>query len=958
MRSFLESLIATLTGNPVAGRSKVADLVPTSTIGYGFRNPFLTEREREKRSTRKLHEEVKALFDGSPFADESAAPRFYFDIVTEACERSQLTPSLLLGEALFAATRSLVAIEGTMYMFPEINWESELTLEEGVWLRGYLERKRRFLQEQQRLLPLWKEGIISIFAGILQSLPDSVTFNPDDNNEDDNESEDVVGNSLTVPLIDLCDYPAEIIERTMLTLAHEEFVLARIFEAVRDRADINLLDASGIPRDRPESSSRKCVFPTDRPKDSALSLVELYAAGTPFEGLLKTPLPFHIPLPVRYEHTHIVGGTGHGKTQLMQLLLHIDLQGALHENRSIIVIDSQGDLIDTIAHLPYFSKMTHESLADRLLIIDPNDIEHPVCLNMFDCNDERMGTLRPVDREKILNGTIDLYEYLFGAVLGAELTARQGMIFKYLARLMLQIPDATIHTLREIMESGERFRPFMEQLPPTARAFFETRFFDKNFKETKKQILNRLWGVLSNATFDRMFSHKRNKVDLFDAMQSGKIVLINTAKELLKQEGCSIFGRFFIALIAQAALQRTILAPHERHPAFVYIDEAHDYFDDNIDQLLIQARKYRIGLILAHQTLDQLSPSLRSSVITNTSTKFVGGVSAKDASTFGNEMRSNAEFIQSMKKMRDRTAFACYVRNLTPHAIQVTVPLGHLERLTRIEDWEHNINISAIREAYAGPPDAIWETTPPKQSESSERHVETRATKAVSEPPSRTPNADGQARVSVSESASAKQAPISAINHDQAPGETGSRRIETVPARPKTPSSPGRGGKQHKYLQEVIKQTAEECGYLATIEEPVLNGTGWVDVSLRRGDTRIACEISMTSTRDQELGNIEKCIAAGFTEIILVCPGERRRASLQKFIAARLEEEHIPRVRFLMPEELVSQLFDSVPIPEAKEETIRGYRVTATQKRLSEEESRARRDAIGRLIARSMRKAD
>ena len=950
--SFLDELFAALRGGWEVSRAEAAKIVPTSTVGYGFRNPFLTEREREKRATKKLYDEVRALFDSSPFANEDSAPRFYFDIVTEACERAELTPSMALGEALFSATRSLVTAEGTMYMFPDVNWSSELTIEEGVWLRGYLERKRRFLQERERLLPIWREKLLYIFAGILRYLPDSATSSPDD---EDEESEGDALHTLSVPLIDLCDNPAEVIERTLITLEDDDIVLARLYEAVRDRAELNLLDASGIPHDKRDSSSRKYIVPSARPKESALSLVEMYTGGTPFSNLFATPLPFHIPLPVRYEHTHIVGGTGHGKTQLMQLLMHGDLKEALHENRSIIVIDSQGDLIDTIAHLPYFSKMTHESLADRLLIIDPNDIEYPVCLNMFDCNEERMGTLRPVDREKILNGTIDLYEYLFGAVLGAELTARQGMIFKYLARLMLQIPDATIHTFREIMENGERFRPYMAQLPPTARAFFETRFFDRSFNETKKQILNRLWGVLSNATFDRMFSHKRNKVDLFDAMQSGKIVLINTAKELLKQDGCSIFGRFFIALIAQAALKRTVVAPHERNPTFVYIDEAHDYFDENVDQLLIQARKYRIGLVLAHQTLDQLSPSLRASLMTNTSTKFVGGVSAKDASAFGQEMRTNAEFIQGMRKRKEHTAFACYIRNLTPHALQVSIPLGHLERLERIDDWEHEDNIVAIRNAYAAPPDAIWDSTSPEPDT----------------PPPASPRRDGPKQNTRSATQESKVESVAPPTHREQASDVPAQKqtapvpverattplsatATSAPPRPKEPSTPGRGGKEHKYLQEIIKQAAEECGYLANIEEPILKGTGWVDVSLRRADVRIACEISMTSTRDQELGNIEKCLAAGYTEVVLVCPGERRRASLQKFVSARLEEADTPRVHYLLPEELIARLFDSAAAPEAKEETIRGYRVKATQKRLSEEETKARREAIGKLIARSM----
>ena len=175
--------------------------------------------------------------------------------------------------------------------------------------------------------------------------------------------------------------------------------------------------------------------------------------------MLNSALPFAIPFPARFEHTHIVGGTGHGKTQLMQFLIHHDLVRSLKDGRSVVVIDSQGDLIRTISRLEVFSPYVEEGLSDRLVMIDPNDVEYPVCLNMFDFNRDRLSGYAPVDREKILNATVELYEYFFGALLGAELTQRQGLIFRYLARLMLEIPNATIHTLRQLMENGEAFRP-------------------------------------------------------------------------------------------------------------------------------------------------------------------------------------------------------------------------------------------------------------------------------------------------------------------------------------------------------------------------------------------------------------------------------------------------------------------------------------------------------------------
>src|SRR3954454_18979349 len=101
-------------------------------------------------------------------------------------------------------------------------------------------------------------------------------------------------------------------------------------------------------------------------------------------------------------------------------------------------------------------------------------------------------------------------------------------------------------------------------------------------------------------------------------MNRGSLILINTAKDLLKQDGCEILGRFFLALIAQATQERAALPEERRRATFLYIDEAQDYFDEGMEQLLNQARKYRVGLVLAHQNLGQFEPRLQASVMAST----------------------------------------------------------------------------------------------------------------------------------------------------------------------------------------------------------------------------------------------------------------------------------------------------------------------------------------------------
>src|SRR4051812_29297050 len=371
--------------------------------------------------------------------------------------------------------------------------------------------------------------------------------------------------------------------------------------------------------------------------------------------------PLSLPLDSRLEHTHVVAGSGHGKTQMLQhMIITHDLVEVAKGHRSLIVMDSQGDLIGNILHLAEFSPRIFGGLSERLIYIDPTDILNPPCLNLFDFGLSRLKNYNPLEREEIINGTLSLYEYLFGALLGAELTNRQGVIFRYLASLLMVVPGATIFTLMDFMEEPELVRPHLVKLDPLSARFFETQFFASTFDPTRQQILMRLWGVLSKSrVLAQMFSHSQNRLNLFRAMNKGSVILINTAKSLLQQEGCSLFGKFCLALIAQATQEReTIKDVEKRLPTIAYIDEAHDYFEEGagIEFMINTARKYRVGMVISHQNLRQFPSSLAATVMASTAIKFAGGVSSDDARALAKEMHCEPEFLQGMRKERGKPA--------------------------------------------------------------------------------------------------------------------------------------------------------------------------------------------------------------------------------------------------------------------------------------------------------------
>lgn len=311
-----------------------------------------------------------------------------------------------------------------------------------------------------------------------------------------------------------------------------------------------------------------------------------------------------IPDELRFEHTLILGASGHGKTQLLSEFIAKDLTKPC----SIVVFDSQGDLIHKILKVDF--------PRSRAVVIDPTDIQFPVALGLFDFQTEGVT---PYERERNLNSVIELLTFVLNSLLDARLTSKQDVTLRFVIRLCLVIPDATIHTLRDIFSDG--FHKYTEHLPKlseTAQQFFRSEFQSKQFIETREQILRRIYSILENQTIERMFSHPKSKLRMGEILNEGSIVLINSAKNLLKEEGSAFFSRFMVATLAQAIQERT---PGDNLPVFIYIDEAAPIIDENITGILETARKYKVGLTLAFQSLGQIPHDLQHSIITNTAIK-------------------------------------------------------------------------------------------------------------------------------------------------------------------------------------------------------------------------------------------------------------------------------------------------------------------------------------------------
>src|SRR5947208_1467268 len=375
--------------------------------------PFFSrgdKRSAEVQETKALYERVRGLHDGFKYAEEDALRAYKFELFAPVEERLPED----LRSAFYATLAVLLRSERVIFEMPEFH--PSLSLKEMVELRDALRRKQHFHANEDRYLELLGEGVTAILAHIGDLLPKTVAPSP-----------------FTIPLICALPNPGKLIDSLYATLWDQRYVDAGLFVETTRTMYFNLCRASDIVDPQEPKRPFKTAAKNDAPP---VELVETYLHDTGFEYLFnETRVPLAYDPETRFAHTWIVGGTGAGKTQLLQNLILHDLES--EDRPSLVIVDSQGDLIDKVSHLAHFRERPP-------ILITPKDIEHPPALNIFDINRARIEKYGAVAREQVAAGAIQTFEYLFTG-LGVDLTGQQGVCFRNMCRLMLALPrPATI----------------------------------------------------------------------------------------------------------------------------------------------------------------------------------------------------------------------------------------------------------------------------------------------------------------------------------------------------------------------------------------------------------------------------------------------------------------------------------------------------------------------------------
>jgi len=264
----------------------------------------------QRQETMALWESVSRKLTTSIMA--RSTPRDWAAVIADhAIKNTGHEPEGPVWQIVTAAALELIAHDGLIAKdLPPV--PAHPTLEQGVALRAFLRQKEAFLDDVDRYSDLWCGFAENVFGGVIEKIPSSAFEGQEDEA------------AFQVRMIDVLEDPGSIIQALMGTLQSSELASANLFRPILERMWLNVCRVSKIDPADFAHKQHKLILPSKADMSPA-ALVDNYLDGTPFTGFFRSSLPFRIPLRARFEHTHIVGGTGHGKTQLLQLMIYRDL---------------------------------------------------------------------------------------------------------------------------------------------------------------------------------------------------------------------------------------------------------------------------------------------------------------------------------------------------------------------------------------------------------------------------------------------------------------------------------------------------------------------------------------------------------------------------------------------------------------------------------------------------------
>lgn len=316
----------------------------------------------------------------------------------------------------------------------------------------------------------------------------------------------------------------------------------------------------------------------------------------------------------RVKHVHVIGASGTGKSTLLVRMILEDVEAG----NGVGVLDPHGDLVDEVA-----ARIPSERLGD-CVFLDPSDEETAGGWNVLGADSE-------AERDLLASDLVGVFRRL-STSWGDQMTA----VLANAITVFLRSPrGGTLLELRRFLVDAEFRKEMLRTVAdPYAASFWETEFPRLIGRRPETPILTRLDMFLRSPLVRRVVTATDRRLDFRKLTDEGGIFLGKLAAGTIGEENAALLGSLLVSKFHQTTLARAGQAAESRRPFFLYVDEFHAVATASMASLFSGARKYRLGLTVAHQDLSQLHasmPELERSILANAYTRICFRLGEDDA---------------------------------------------------------------------------------------------------------------------------------------------------------------------------------------------------------------------------------------------------------------------------------------------------------------------------------------
>ncbi len=384
---------------------------------------------------------------------------------------------------------------------------------------------------------------------------------------------------------------------------------------------------------------------------------------------------------------YVVGSTGMGKSEFLKSMAIQDIEAG----RGVCFIDPHGDSADDL--LDY---VPEERIKD-VIYFDPDDLQYPIAFNVME------GTGFDY-RHLVASGLVGVFKKIWGV---EAWSGRMEYILNNTILALLEYPDSTLLGINRLMSSKEYRKKVVANITdPIVKAFWTDEFAkyaDKFATEATAAIQNKVGQFASNNVIRNILGQPKSKINIRQIMDEGKILIVNVSKGKIGEDASRLLGAFLITKIQLAAMSRVDIPESQRRDFYLYVDEFQNFATESFANILSEARKYHLSLVMAHQYIKQMEEHVMDAVFGNVGTIVSFRVGAEDAEYL--EKWFQPDFM--MNDIVNLGKRDMYIKLMINGVSSKGFSASTLDRFPKLENSNRQAIIAASREAYSTPKDIV-----------------------------------------------------------------------------------------------------------------------------------------------------------------------------------------------------------------------------------------------------------